>query len=102
MPRASIDRKQSGIVIRVVGTSPLSFDVPTGTILQVKEFGPSAYSRPSVAGGFKRSAYLLFANQTKVGRLSPASLKKLPPSVPATCTVVEVDKSRKRLSVIFQ
>ena len=91
-------------MIRVAGTSPLSFDasiVTIGTILEVREFAPSHHSRPSVDGGFKKSAYLLFADRTKVGRLSPASRKKLPLSVPHTCTVVEVDKDRKWLSVVF-
>lgn len=100
MPRASHNHTQAGTVIRVIGTGPLSFDVRHGAVLTVKEFGPSDYSRPTVAGGFKQSAYLLFANKTKVGRLSPASLKKLS-SVPPTCTVIEVDKSRNRLSVLF-
>lgn len=102
--RASNNRKEARVVIRVAGTSPLSFDatiVTIGTILEVREFAPSSHSRPSVNGGFKKSGYLLFADRTKVGRLSPASIKKFSSRVPPSCTVVEVDKDRKRLSVVF-
>jgi len=89
------------IIIRVVGTSPLSFEVTAGAILQVREIGPSSASRPTVGGRFKSSAFLLFNDKTKVGRLSPASLKTLGQAVPRECKVAEVDKERRVLRVMF-
>src|SRR5207237_4282593 len=91
----------SGVLVRVAGTSPLSFDVTVGTTLQVREFAPSSPSRPTIGGRFKSSAFLLFRDRTKVGRLSPASLRKLGNSVPPVCTVVEVDRNRGILLVTF-
>jgi hypothetical protein len=101
MQQAYSDCKETGIVVRVVGTSPLSFELAIGAVLDVKKYEPSKFSRPTAGRGFKTSAYLLFSDETKVGRLSPASLKKLSSTVPSTCTVVEVDTNRKRLSVYF-
>lgn len=91
----------AGTPIRVSGTSPLSFEVFVGSILAVKEFAPSHYTRPTAGSGFKSSGYLLFHDQTKVGRLSPENVNKLGKRVPTTCTVAEVDKARKILRVVF-
>ena|SRR6266850_5850481 len=91
----------SVIVVRVVGTSPLSFSLWPGMALTVKEIAPSLTNRPTLGGGFKSKGYLLFNGITKVGRLSPAALRALGDPVPVTCTVVRVDKDRKFLSVEF-
>ena|SRR6267154_1088670 len=92
----------SGTVVRVTGTSPLSFEVLPGTTLTVREFAPSSYNRPTIGSGFKSSAYLLFHDETKVGRLSPDSLLLLGKKVPRKCTVSEVNRERKILRVIFK
>lgn len=97
----SKDANSIEITVRVTGTSPLSFDVRVGATLQVKEFSPSAPSRPSVGGGFKTRAFLLFNDRTKVGRLSTASLLKLGEVVPNTCTVLEVNRQKRLLFVSF-
>jgi hypothetical protein len=94
--------KASVVVVRVAGTSPLSFDLWPGIILTVKEILPSAANRPTLGGSFKSKGYLLFNGITKVGKLSPASLKKLGSTVPEQCKVVEVNKDKKVLSVEFQ
>ena len=95
-------RSKTGTTIRVSGTSPLSFEVSVGSILTVKQFAPSHYNRPTVGSGFKSAGYLLFHNETKVGRLSLENLSKIGKRVPQSCTVSEVDKSRKILRVIFR
>jgi hypothetical protein len=95
-------KASSGTELRVSGTSPLSFDVPVGATLTVREFGPSHYSRPTVGSGFKSKGFLLFHNQTKVGRLSPDSLYRLGRNVPPCCTASEIDKERKILRVVFK
>lgn len=102
MARPLSNHDQEEIKVRVAGTSPLSFEVPVGTILKVKKIGPSTASRPSIGGKFKGSGFLLFTNHTKVGRLSPASLNRLNSLIPPTCKVVEVDKIKKRLTVAFR
>lgn len=95
-------RKSSrGIEVRVTGTSPLSFDVIPGNILFVREFAPSLHNRPTIGSGFKSSGYLLFHDETKVGRLSPESVSRLGKRVPKTCTVSEVNRDRKVLRVVF-
>lgn len=93
---------KGGIRIKVSGTSPLSFDAIVGSILHVKEFSPSSHSRPTLGGGFKSRAFLIFNGKTKVGRLSPANLRTLGGFIPSTCKVVEVDKARKSLVVLFE
>jgi hypothetical protein len=94
--------KNLSLVVRVAGTSPLSFDLWPGVTLTVKEISPSASNRPTLGSKFKAKGYLLFNGITKVGRLSPASLQKIGELVPSQCRVVEVDKDRKVLSVEFQ
>jgi hypothetical protein len=94
--------KAASLVVRVTGTSPLSFDLWPGVTLTVKEISPSAQNRPTLGGKFTTKGYLLFNGITKVGRLSPASLKKIGDNVPLQCKVVEVDKGRKILSVEFR
>ncbi len=93
--------KPSSLVVRVAGTSPLSFDLWPGITLAVKEFAPSKASRPTIGGGFKSKGYLLFSGQTKVGRLSPSALTKLGGDIPSICKVSKVDKTRKVLLVEF-
>jgi hypothetical protein len=46
--------------------------------------------------------YLLFSGITKVGRLSPASLKKIGSAMPEHCKVTEANTDKKVLSVEFQ
>ena len=94
--------KPSSVIVRVSGTSPLSFDLWPGVTLAVKEFAPSKASRPTLGGGgFKTKGYLLFSGQTKVGRLSPSALRKLGSNIPQSCKVSKVDKARKLLLVEF-
>ena len=105
MPTEKTDRAKpsaKGIEVSVSGTSPLSFDVLPGAILVVKEFAPSHYTRPTAGSGFKKSGFLLFHNQTKVGRLSPDSISLLGKKIPSKCRVSEVDKQRKVLRVVFE
>jgi hypothetical protein len=94
--------KASGVVVRVSGTSPLSFDVTPGTVLTIKEIAPSAVNRPTLGSKFKSKGYLLFKGITKLGRLSPSALAKIGESVPANCKVVQVDKAKKILAVEFE
>jgi hypothetical protein len=101
--RSKAEAKDSACTeVRVSGTSPLSFDLAIGSTLTVKEFAPSHYSRPTIGSGFKSKAFLLFHNETKVGRLSTASVSQLGRRVPTNCTVSEVDKGRKVLRVRFK
>lgn len=93
--------QSSGVVVRVVGTSPLSFDVALGMTLKLKEIGPSSHSRPSVGGKFKTTGYLIFNGITKVGRLSPAAQRAIGQPIPPTCVVTEVDPTKKILKVKF-
>ena len=86
------------VVVRIAGTSPLSFEVWKGMILTIKEIPPSAINRPTLGTKFKSTGYLVFNGITKVGRLSPAVLTKIG-KVPDTCKVVLVDKEKKILSV---
>lgn len=88
--------------IRVAGTSPLSFELKVGMELQVREFGPSPYSRPSVGGRFRSNAYLIYSGGTKIGRLTPAIVDKLGGTPQKTCTVVKIDPNRKILIVSFR
>lgn len=92
-------KNESSTVVRVVGTSPLSFDVRLGDELTIKEVGPSAMNRPTLGGRFKSNAYLLFKGITKVGRLSPNSVEKIGDNIPSKCKVVKIDKLKKILSV---
>ena len=86
--------------LKLSGTSPLSFEVSVGTTLQIKEVGPSNHWRPTVGSGFKSNGLLVFNNKTKVGSFKPEDMSSFSPSIiPATCTVTEVDKSRKILRV---
>ena len=86
--------------LKVTGTSPLSFEVNEGDILAVRHFGPSSYTRPTVGGGFKAQAYLIFNGITKVGRLSPKDASRLADElIPDTCVVVEVDAGKRILKV---
>lgn len=86
--------------LKVTGTSPLSFEVNEGDILAVRQFGPSSHTRPTVGGGFKTHAYLIFNGITKVGRLSPKDASRLADEViPDTCVVVEVDAEKRILKV---
>lgn len=85
--------------VRVVGTTPLSFKLRPGMILDIKSYSASANNRPTVGGKFKNTAYLLFAGVTKVGRLSPAALKKIGSKVPDRCTVARVDAEKNVLMV---
>ena len=99
--KPNVKEKASSVVVRVVGTSPLSFETPIGARLEIREIGPSSYSRPSVGGKFKKSAYLLYRGITKVGRLSPAAVSKIGEPVPENCFAVEVNPVKKLLKVQF-
>lgn len=99
--KAKLKASPEKLGIRIVGTSPLSFDLSPGMTLTVKEFGLSANNRPTVGGKFKRSAYLLFNGITKVGRLSPKAEIEVGYPIPQTCKVVEVDREKKILKVLF-
>src|SRR5262245_31756499 len=103
MVRTSLPKPRgiAGTVVTVSDTSPLSFDFPVGTVLTVRKFGPSKAGQPTVRGGFKEGALLLFAKETKLGRIPTEKLGRLSRSVPLTCTVIEVDKSQRRLKVRF-
>ncbi|MDQ3816080.1 MAG: hypothetical protein M3362_00120 [Acidobacteriota bacterium] len=101
MAEEQFNKTLTSVVVRVSGTGPLSFEVRPGSILTIKEIGPSSTSRPSIGGGFNSKGYLLFAGQTKVGRLSPAALVKLGERDISSCKVVTVDKTRKILLVEF-
>jgi hypothetical protein len=92
-------KKASPGIVKVIGTSPLSFELRPGTVLTVKEFGPASKTRPSIGSKFKSNAYLLFNGITKIGRLSPSTLSKLGGEIPTSCKVVEVDKARKVLLI---
>ena len=85
--------------LRVVVTSPLSFDVTVGEVLRIRQFEPSSHNRPTVSGGFKTIAFLVFDGITKVGRLKPNDVNSLGRPVPEECTVVEVDRTRKMLKI---
>jgi hypothetical protein len=86
--------------LKVTGTSPLSFEVNEGDVLAVRQFGPSSHNRPTVGGGFKTHAYLIFNGITKVGRLSPKDASRLAHEVvPDSCVVVEVDAVKRILKV---
>lgn len=87
------------VVVRVAGTSPLSFELWTGMTLTIKEMSPSASNRPTIGAKFKSKGYLIFNGRTKVGRLSTATLNKIGHHIPKTCRVVQVDKEKKILSV---
>jgi hypothetical protein len=99
--KTNTPEKPSSTVVRVTGTSPLSFDLWPGVSLTVKEISPSASNRPTLGGGFKTKGYLLFSGQTKVGRLSPSVVSKLNGNIPLSCKVLKVDKARKLLLVEF-
>ena len=89
--------------LKVTGTSPLSFEVNEGDVLAVRQFGPSSHTRPTVGGGFKTHAYLIFNGITKVGRLSPGDASRLADEViPNTCVVVEGDAARRILKVALR
>lgn len=89
------------VEVRLAGTTPLSFRLSPGTVLSVKTYQPSANNRPTVGGKFKKSAFLVFNGVTKVGRLSPAALKKLNDKPAPECTVVSVNEEKSALVVSF-
>jgi hypothetical protein len=94
-------RSSEPIVVRVTGTTPLSFELSPGTSLVVKKIGPSAKNRPTAGSKFKTSAYLVFDGVTKIGRLSDSALKRLGKNVPDKCTVQDVSVAKKLLTVVF-
>jgi hypothetical protein len=97
------ERNAKNGFLKVAGTSPLSFEVNEGDILAVRQFGPSSHTRPTVGGGFKTHAYLIFNGITKVGRLSPRDAARLADEViPDTCVVVEVDAGKRILKVALR
>jgi hypothetical protein len=94
--------KDTPIIVRVTGTTPLSFNVKPGSVLTVKKYSPSASNRPTVGSKFKSDAYIVFKGITKVGRLSDSAISKLQGDVPAQCVVYAVDEVKKVLSVEFK
>jgi hypothetical protein len=92
---------ESGVEIKLVGTTPLSFNLKPGAVLTVKTYEPSSSNRPTVGGKFKSSAFLVFNGITKVGRISPAALKKLNNKPSPTCTVASVNEEKNSLVVYF-
>jgi hypothetical protein len=100
-PYPAMKRTIEPTVVRVTGTTPLSFELSPGKRLTVKKIGPSAKNRPTAGSKFKGTAYLLFDGVTKIGRLSDAALTKLGKNVPETCTVKDVNEAKKVLTVVF-
>ncbi|HEY8227071.1 MAG TPA: hypothetical protein VIG25_17480 [Pyrinomonadaceae bacterium] len=94
-------KPENPVVVDVVETSSLSFDLWPGIVLTVKAIGPSSARQPTLSGGFESKAYLLFNGITKVGKLSPAAIKILGEPVPAACKVIKVDKEKNILLVEF-
>jgi len=104
MPKAAGSAKAANASkdrsLRVKGTSPLSFDVTPGDILSIREFEPSTHTRPTLSGGFKTSAFLIFNGITKVGSLNAKDVARLgDESIPDACTVTEVNRATKVLKV---
>lgn len=90
-----------GLVVKVSGTSPLSFSVKVGTVLQVKQIGASKHTRPTIGSGFKTDSFLLFMARTKIGNISYESLESFGDRVPITCTVCAVKPESKAIYVSF-
>jgi hypothetical protein len=97
-----MNKSTSEVELKLSGTTPLSFELRPGTVLSVKTYEPSRSNRPTVGGKFQSAAFLVFNGVTKVGRISPAALKKLPNPPPPTCTVVSVDEENESVVVVFQ
>jgi hypothetical protein len=97
-----MSKSTNEVELKLAGTTPLSFELKPGAVLSVKTYQPSRSNRPTVGGKFQSSAYLVFSGVTKVGRISPAALKKLPSPPPSTCTVVSVDEEKEAVVVAFQ
>lgn len=98
--------KEAGMpdfVIELTGTSPLSFEVPLGSVLSVRKFMPSKKGRPSVGGGFKSDAYIVHFGITKIGQVNKKNNEIFDGAKPRKCIAYEVDliKKRFRLAVFF-
>lgn len=90
-----------GLIVKVSGTSPLSFGVKVGTVLQVKQISASTHTRPTIGSGFKTDSFLLFMARTKIGNISQSSLESLGDRIPETCTVCAVRPDSKAIYVSF-
>ena len=90
-----------GLIVKVSGTSPLSFGVKVGTVLQVKQIGASKHTRPTIGSGFKTDSFLLFMARTKIGNIPQDGLESLGESIPETCTVCAVRPESKAIYVSF-
>lgn len=93
--------KGDGLIVKVQGTSPLSFEAKVGTVLQVKQIGASKHTRPTIGSGFKSDAYLLFMDRTKIGNVPQSMLESLGDRVPDKCTVCDVRLESKSIYVSF-
>jgi len=85
-------------VCRIVGTSPLSFDIARGTWVSIRRTKPPSISRPTVGASFKGDAFIVFKGVTKIGRLSPRDVEALG-AVPNRGMVVTVDRDRLILEI---
>lgn len=90
---------EKSMIVRIIGTGPLSFVVRESEELTIKKYGPSSATRPSAGAPFRNTAHLVFRNQTKIGRISPKDSLKMGDKVPKSCTVIEVNQEKKIIKV---
>lgn len=87
-------------LIRVIGTTPLSFEcTKVGDILEVRPLGAPAKNRPTAGGKFTGTAYLVFKDKTKVGRLDDKELGNRAGPTLKTCTIILHDQEQNVLRV---
>lgn len=63
------------VELTVKGTTSVSFEVTNvGDIVEIRAFGQSAKNRPTTAGRFTGTAYLVFKENTKIGHIDANQL----------------------------
>ena len=98
-PRLSIEVEDT---VRVTGTTLLSFEcTKVGDVLEVRSLGKPKKNRPTTTTAFKGTAYLVFKDSTKIGRLDDKELGIRGRQF-KNCTVVVHDKEQNLIRVGFE
>jgi hypothetical protein len=91
-----------GFSVKVIGTSPLSFELHLGDKILVKRYISGGSKGPKPGPKCRTDAYILYRGVTKIGKLSDTSIKKLEGNIPEECTVSKVDPEKNILMVLFR
>ena len=77
------DLSQPDNSLKLIGTSPLSFDASSGSVLTIRNSSASAKrDRPTVGGSFKSSVYIVYYGITKIGHLNPKDVAAINFAIP--------------------